>query len=143
MFEYAARRTNCSCMRAGAASALTKSSKSRTLQGANSHHSSPMPCLFLRTMYARTAGTSNLRDRAQGNVISIRASAGTLRFVLIHAPLRLKFEIIPAPIAYGRTESRTGISTCTRSPHRCSTTAPWAIHEERHTFTVYRRGLYE
>lgn len=136
-------RTDCSRMRAGAVSALRKSSKSRTLQGVNSHHSSPMPCLSLRTTYAVTARTSNLLDRAAANVLSIRASAGTLRFVLIHAPLRLKFEIISAPIAYGRTESRTGILTCTRSPHRCSTTAPWLSTGHRMLPRSSGLGLYE
>jgi hypothetical protein len=127
-------------MRAEALSAFRKSSKSRTLQGANSHHSSPMPCLSLRTTYEVTPRTLNLLDRAAANVISIRASAGHL-------------EIRSDPRAtQAQVRDHSG-PDCIR-PHREShgnfdlhALAPpvlhdrsLAIHKALHASTVYRPG---
>jgi hypothetical protein len=64
----------------------------------------------VRTTYAATDRTLRLLERAEANAPSMRASAGTSRFVLIHAPLKFMFDIIPAPIACGRTESHANLN---------------------------------
>jgi hypothetical protein len=94
-----------------------------TALGANSHHSTAIPSLDSRTIYAATA-TNPCAGRADHDQITwtpdrTRATKG----VAIQAPLRLIFVSRPSRIAERLSRCvRIGISTGIRFPHRCSIT---------------------